>query len=410
MTHRIIFPRRPGLPPLMVVLIALAAALVAARPLPSLAAADATIVTDLALSAEDDGFTGRFAVQGDAKARLILMRHPDRIAVDFPETLSAAGDAAMPENPLVDKLQQGLVPPDRYRFIFYLKHPVTADLKPVEDDPSALSLTLTPATEAEFQEAFARQTIRPVTLEADDGVADEGRRFTVVVDPGHGGIDTGAIGKKDGTQEKDINLAFALVLRDALEKTGEIDAVLTRETDKFIPLSERAEFGRRAGADLFISVHADSIRYADLRGATVYTLSAKASDALARQIAASENAADRFAGPEWQQEQPEVFDILLDLTRRETEAFSERFADDLVDTLRTHDVRLINNPKRSAGFRVLKAPDVPSVLVELGYLSNDQDEKLLASDEWQEGTAAAIADAALTFLEHRSALADLQKN
>ncbi len=140
-----------------------------------------------------------------------------------------------------------------------------------------------------------------------------------------------------------------------------------------------------------VSLHADSIRYKDLRGATVYTLSEKASDSLSRELADVENSADRFAGPEWDQDAPEIHDILVDLVRRETEALSEHFAIRLVSDLRTGEIRLINNPKRSAGFRVLRAPDVPSILLEMGYLSNPDDEQDLKSAEWQKRLARLLA-------------------
>ena len=230
----------------------------------------------------------------------------------------------------------------------------------------------------------------------------QGRVLKVVLDAGHGGVDKGAV-SKSGTLEKEINLAMALALRDALQARGDVEVTLTRDDDTFIPLEERAAIGRRERADLFISIHADSIRYADLRGATVYTLSETASDELSREIAASENAADRFAGEEWQRDEPTVFDILLDLTRRETVSFSEHFASSLVRDLRREDIRLINRPKRSAGFKVLTAPDVPSVLVELGFLSNREDEKLLTDAAWRKDTAAAIARAVMDFFGEKVA-------
>ncbi|SJZ57023.1 N-acetylmuramoyl-L-alanine amidase [Consotaella salsifontis] len=391
----------------MIISVFLALCGAAAASLPAYAD-EPTIITSLSVATSPEQLTGTFEIKGEAKAHLLLLRHPDRVAIDFPGALSAAREGEVPPNALVSGLRQGLVPPDRYRFLFYLSQPASAELKPTPDK-SGLTLTLKPTTEQSFAAAFASQTVRPSAAVATAGAASAAgaAAFTVVIDPGHGGIDTGAIADGGKTLEKTINLQFSKVLRDAMEKTGAINPVLTRDTDVYLPLGERAEFARKQGADLFISVHADSIRYPDLRGATVYTLSTRASDALARQIAASENAADRFAGPEWQADQPEVFDILLDLTRRETEAFSEQYAGILVDTLESHDVRLINNPKRSAGFRVLKAPDVPSVLVELGYLSNDEDEKLLTSSDWQGSTASAIAAATLDFLRHRNAFSGL---
>ena len=211
--------------------------------------------------------------------------------------------------------------------------------------------------------------------------------FTVVIDPGHGGIDSGAQGA-NGTLEKDVVLAVGKKLRDILERDTKMRVIMTRDTDVFLSLAERVRIARQANADLFVSIHADSIHVASLRGATVYTISDKASDQLAQQIADSENLADSVAGVPLESEPPEVAGILADLTRRETHDFSVRFADDVVQSLQTGGINLINRPHRSAGFRVLKAPDVPSVLVELGYLSNPKDEKLLNDPDWR-GRAAA---------------------
>ena len=229
-------------------------------------------------------------------------------------------------------------------------------------------------------------------------------RPLIVLDPGHGGIDSGAVGKK-GTLEKAVVLDFASVLKRKLEDTGRFEVKLTRSDDTFIPLAGRVKFARDHHADLFVSLHADSVRQAYVRGATVYTLSEKASDRLAAQIAEKENQSDILAGLEYEHESDDVADILVDLTRRETKNFSVFFANTLVGELRAA-VKLINNPHRSAGFHVLKAADVPSVLVELGYLSNEHDEQLLKSEEWRTRTAAAVTEAVKRFFAPRQGLAD----
>ena len=171
---------------------------------------------------------------------------------------------------------------------------------------------------------------------------------------------------------------------------------MTRETDEFLRLDDRVRIARQHEADLFISIHADTIRLKGIRGATVYTVSDKASDAEAQALADRENLSDQLAGIEIEEENHEVADILIDLIRRETHGFSIRFARSLVGELSTR-VGLINNPHRSAGFKVLKAPDVPSVLVELGYLSNAKDEEQLLSAEWRGKAAASISNAIALF-------------
>jgi N-acetylmuramoyl-L-alanine amidase len=363
---------------------------------------------DAVLTAFDQGVTnGRFEAtltfRGTPRSRLIILRNPDRVALDLFDTVSAAPIPATADGAAVAEMRQGLVSPDRFRIVWTLKRlalPV-AETR-TEGDDTILSLRLERTDVANFARAAASQTIGIQTAEAPRAIAPAAPGvFTIVLDPGHGGVDTGAKGPA-GTLEKEVNLAFALSLRDALAKDTHVRVLLTREDDRFIPLIERSEIARRAKADLFISMHADSIRYRDIRGATVYTLSEKASDSLSLEIADSENSADRFAGPEWRQGKPEVFDILVDLTRRETDSFSEHFAAGLVDAFSEHKIRRIKHPQRSAGFRVLMAPDVPSVLVEIGYLSNADDEKLLLESKWRDDTTAAISRAILAFLSTRT--------
>jgi N-acetylmuramoyl-L-alanine amidase len=213
----------------------------------------------------------------------------------------------------------------------------------------------------------------------------------VVIDPGHGGIDPGAIGVRK-TKEKDVVLAFGLTLRKILESSGGIDVIMTREDDRFLTLKERVKIARDAEADLFIAIHADTVRGEEARGATIYTLSEKASDAEAEALAHKENRADIIAGVHLEAESEEVTDILIDLVQRESKTHSLMFAKKAVAEMR-EVTDFTGKPMRSAGFMVLKAPDVPSVLVELGYLSSRDDERLLTSASWRKGVAQAMAKA-----------------
>lgn len=356
------------------------------------------VITDMNQSASKGEYTASFVLRGKPQTRVLRLANPDRIAVDFIDTLSAAPIAPPPDNGLVGSIRHGLVSSNRYRFIFRLKRQAFAAIRTEErPDGQVIVLSIQPSDAAHDAVApVDTPGANPDAADSKQNAAKPERQLTIVLDPGHGGIDNGAV-SRSGTHEKEINLELAFALRDSLLANGGVRVVLTREDDTFIPLDERAAVGRRERADLFISIHADSIRQSALRGATVYTLSETASDELSRQVAAAENASDRFAGEEWRQEKPDVFDILLDLTRRETVSFSEHFAASLVHDLATREIRLINRPKRSAGFKVLKAPDVPSVLVEFGFLSNRQDEKLLRDDAWREEVAAATADAVMNF-------------
>ncbi len=240
----------------------------------------------------------------------------------------------------------------------------------------------------------ATKTGRPVAV----APTKDGGPFIVAIDAGHGGIDTGALAGETKTEEKHVTLAFAKDLVEALNKGAGIEAFLTREEDVFLSLPQRVQIARNKGANLFISLHADALRQKDIRGATVYTISDKASDHLAASLAARENLSDEIAGVPLQSEPAEVADILIDLTRRETQAFSVNLARSVVSSFEGQ-INLINNPHRFAGFRVLQAPDVPSILLELGFLSNKEDEKLLLDAEWRKKVSERLAVAVQRYRE-----------
>lgn len=220
----------------------------------------------------------------------------------------------------------------------------------------------------------------------------------IVIDPGHGGVDPGAVGAS-GVYEKNIALAMGRELKERLDASGRFKVVMTRDRDVFLKLRERVAKARAVDADLFISLHANTHPNPQLSGLSVYTLSEKASDAEAEQLAESENKADLIAGIDLSNEAPEVANILIDLAQRETMNLSANFAGKAVTDL-GHEVKLLNNSHRFAGFAVLKAPDVPSVLVELGYLSNPKEEQLLKTEAFRAKLATALARAAETYFEN----------
>ncbi len=214
------------------------------------------------------------------------------------------------------------------------------------------------------------------------------RPHLVILDPGHGGVDPGAIGVS-GVYEKDITLATAREVARQLEATKRYRVKLTRNDDEFVPLPDRVAHARAAGGDLFLSIHADAVPDKHTRGASVFTLSEIASDREAAELAARENKADLIAGIDLSQHEPAVSNILLDLARRQTNNMSVRLARQLVTELR-HDVRLLNNSHRSAGFAVLKAPDIPSALVELGCISNKEEDRLLRQEAYRRKVATGL--------------------
>ena len=214
----------------------------------------------------------------------------------------------------------------------------------------------------------------------------------VMIDPGHGGVDPGAI-SLTGAFEKNIVLGLATELKRQLDKNGKVQCLLTRDHDEFIPLRQRVAIARMAKADLFMSLHADSVADSTISGLSVYTLSQTASDSEAQALADKENKADIVAGIDFSKESPEVANILIDLVQRESMNLSSMFAQTVISEVRTRTHMLLGNTHRFAGFAVLKAPDVPSVLVESGYLSNAHDERMLRQPEYRIKLAEALARA-----------------
>lgn len=253
---------------------------------------------------------------------------------------------------------------------------------------------------ARFADAAPRPsgaTLRPLTPGAAAGAAPRPNGHPrqppplVMLDPGHGGKDPGAIGYS-GTYEKNVSLATAFELQRLLEGSGRYRVAMTRTADRFIALEERVARAQEHGAALFVSMHADALHDDAVRGASVYTLAPQASDAQTAQLAQRENSADRFAGPSFRAVSPEVAQILASLVQRETRIGSARLANRLVASL-DHSVPMLPNPERHAGFVVLKSADIPSVLVEMGFMSNPRDEAELRQPGHRAMVARAMRDA-----------------
>ena len=343
--------------------------------------------------------------------KTFYMDKPNRIIIDLDEAVFNLGEANKLEaRGLISGVQFGRISKGRSRIVLTLSAPVEiikSSLKRRLDEESyRFLLDMDSTDETTFSNLLKDQQ---KTLGASGNIAVKGDRvapvkkqegrFTIVLDPGHGGIDGGAVGR-NGAQEKDIVFEFAKVVKQKLIDAGPFDVLMTRDEDKFMSLRERLDFSRRSKADLFISIHADSLRQKFVRGSTIYTLSKRASDRLAEKLAETENSADLVAGLAVEEEVEAVADILVDLTTSETKRFSRRFSSLLVDNL-GNEIRLIKNPQRSAAFGVLKAPEVPSVLIELGYLSNKEDEALLQNKEWQSKAGSAIGRSVLEFFKTR---------
>lgn len=226
------------------------------------------------------------------------------------------------------------------------------------------------------------------------------KKPVIVIDAGHGGKDPGAI-SRNGIYEKNITLAMARQLKKVLEQTGRYDVVLTRDNDRYLRLYQRVNHARAKGGDLFLSLHADSIEAGNVRSASIYTLSEKASDAQTARLAARENSADLIGGIDLSVEDPDVANILISLAMRDTMNQSKFFANTVVEELGRNNVNILSKPHRYAGFAVLKAPDIPSVLVEMGFMSNEREANLLSSPSYRAKIAKALVEGIDAYFEKR---------
>ena len=368
--------------------------------------------TDVRIGGDDK--QTRFVVDLSQKIDLaaFTLADPYRVVIDLPQvTFKLSAKAGEQSRGLVKAFRYGLIMQGGSRIVLDTKGPVRIDkafaLDAADGQPARLVLDLSPTDRDSFKRTISLENRSPRSSsvkpsEAAPQAAGDTRPL-IVLDPGHGGIDNGTKAAS-GEMEKDLVLQFALTLRAKLEHSGKYRVAMTRSDDTFIPLAERVRFARAHGAALFVSVHADAIprREGQAEGATVYTLSEHASDAEAARLAEAENKADVIAGVDLTAEPGDVANILVDLAQRETKTYSAQFARTLVGELKA-TARLHKNPMKAAGFKVLTAPDVPSVLVELGYMSTKDDLKLLTSTAWQTKTAAALSQAVDTFFTPRLA-------
>jgi N-acetylmuramoyl-L-alanine amidase len=359
--------------------------------------------------------------------RAFALADPYRVIVDLPQvSFQLPAGAGVAGRGLVKAFRYGLVMPGGSRIVFDLTGPARIAksyvLEAANGQPPRLVLELEEVDRTAFVQSLPpenRPELRPAIAEANAAAAQPDapaapkpapgppdKRPVVVIDPGHGGVDNGTQAGGGDIMEKNLVLGFGLALRDRIEKSGKYRVVMTRTDDTFIPLGDRVKIARNESAALFVSIHADALPRGegDAQGATIYTLSDKASDSEAERLADAENKSDAIGGVSLADEPTEVADILIDLVQRETKTFSNRFARVLMGEMK-NTVRMHKHPLKSAGFRVLKAPDVPSVLVELGYVSNKGDLEHLVSENWRNRTVGSIAQAIDTFLAKRQATA-----
>lgn len=384
------------------------------------------VVSDIRVGVHGDKTRIVLDLSKPVDASLFLLKNPYRVVLDLPET-----GWQLPAGPLPTKtgifstLRYGLYQPGQSRLVieanaapkleqvFYLApganpaHRLVIDLQTADGPAFTASLNKTTRITAADVAKPTEQPVAKVVESAPEPVPALNHSSTattaslnrlpaaprkptvpkarakrvIALDAGHGGADPGAIGRS-GVYEKHITLAFAKEMRKVLEGSGRYRVVMIRDRDVFIPLRQRVAKARQANADLFISLHADSLKNSKTRGLSVYTLSETASDKEAALLAEKENKADIVAGMDFNNEPPEVANILIDLAQRESMNESARFANTLIGGAK-RVTKVLRNTHRFAGFAVLKAPDVPSVLVELGFLSNRVDEKNLQSRDYR---------------------------
>ncbi len=397
---------------------ALAVALAVTAPLP-LSAQELTALArvDPEASAVKDGWFGKtdltVALSQGVPFRVFLLDDPARLIVDFREAdwshVQAEDLLAKPGR--ISALRFGAFQPGWSRLVADLAAPMVPEEIGMPIDPVSGTARLEVTLKEVEAEVFAKAAGAPVdsdwtaALTAPLKIAKVDKdSFTVVLDPGHGGIDPGA--QRAGLDEKDLMLSFARDLRDALRRKG-VDVLLTRDDDVFVALEHRVAIAHQAEADLFISLHADSLSQGGATGATIYTLSEDASDAATEQLAARHDRSDIIAGADLTGSDDQVAGILLDLARQETEPRSEALARVLVEGMTEAGGPMNSRPLRRAGFSVLKSADIPSVLIEIGFLSSKRDLTNLRDPVWRAGMVAAMADAVVAWRDSDAALKPL---
>ncbi len=372
---------------------------------------------DPAGSSIEDGWFGRSDItlrlsQG-VPYRVFTLDAPARLVVDFREVdfQGLRADALLDGAERIAAARFGAFQPGWSRMVFDLAAPMLPREIGMAVEPdtgrATLEIMLKTAEQNEFAAASGAPDDPnwvPAFLSAPAPAPTGEDRFTVVLDPGHGGIDPGA--ERDGVNEKELMLSFGRILADILRRAS-VDVVLTRDEDVFVALQTRVAIAHRVQADLFVSLHADSLSQGEAKGATVYVLSEEASDAATAHLAARHNRSDIIAGADLTGSDDQVAQVLLDLARQETEPRSAALAQALIGAMDAAGGPMNRRPLRKAGFSVLKSADIPSALVEIGFLSSKRDLQNLSDPVWRRGMAEGMARGILAWRDADDARAAL---
>jgi N-acetylmuramoyl-L-alanine amidase len=344
--------------------------------------------------------------------RVRVLDAPPRVVMDFREVDWTGIDAVPSTSARVAGVRAGVFRPGWSRLVMELSAPmVVAQAGMLTGNGVAVEVTLQPASQADFAAKVALPEPLDWALpEATDlpkpVVRGEGA-VIVVLDPGHGGIDPGA--ERDGETEAALMLAFARELKEELLRDGGFAVVMTRDEDTFVPLEARISVARAAGAHVFLSLHADALEEGEAVGATIYTLAEDAGDEAAEALAERHDRDDLLAGIDLSSQDDLVATVLMDMARTETAPRTARLADALELAIKAADLRMHRVPQQRAGFSVLKSPDIPSALVELGFLSSERDLARLKDDNWRQAMAAALVKGLKGWAAEDAALAALRK-
>lgn len=349
-------------------------------------------------------------INNDITFRTLSLANPNRVVIDLDEVIWKIGPGGAAGQGLINNYRYGLYLPGTSRIVLDLKKPAKLSnsfvIKGKGRKADRLVFDFERISQTQFISGLSTPELR-IKRESDKEKSTAyfklGKKV-IVLDPGHGGHDPGNLGgvKVNGISEKNVTISAARNIKKILEGSGRYKVIMTRDRDIFLKLRERSLVAHRNNADLFISIHADAFSNPSVRGATIYTLTEKASDREAALLAARENKSDVIAGIDIGDEDDIVQNILIDLVKQETMNLSNRFAGELSAELKKA-VRVRKRSLRSAGFAVLKGIDVPSVLIEMGYLTNRQDAKLLMQKETHEKIGRAILKSADKYFAKNSA-------
>lgn len=348
--------------------------------------------------------------------RIYTLDAPRRLVIDFNVVEFADLDtAALNQSADITDIQYATMQNGWSQLVLFLARPLQVTEAGMTIDPQTSGATLRLSLGKTTAEKFGATAGPPnaqmiAQLPALGNAAPDRRqdeRFVIVLDPGHGGIDPGA--ESHGVEEADLMLSLARRLRDVLRRSDLVEVVLTRNDDVFVSLEQRISIAHAAQADVFISLHADKVIEGNAQGATLYTLSETATDQASEKLAQRHDRAEIISGVDLSQSDDEVAGILLDLARQDTQPRSELLAQKLVDALQASVGTIQTHPHRRADFSVLKAADIPSVLIEAGYMSSDKDLQNLAAPEWQDAFAKAVVQGILDWYIADQALAPLRR-